>query len=780
MPDRTQRSTSSATRALAHLRTTALVVLLLAGAGFFASYVDRFYAVKDWLFWRYAAYWVLTFGWLLACLSLGHAFVTRAFRGSFNILERLTLALPVGVYAFHAAIFLLGLVGELGPPIFWLLPAVFLAAGARGLVRDVARYHRRTRPWNLVGLRTAALPLLAVGAVGVGVLYFQNIVPDQMSFDSRWYHLPIAQKYAITGRIARFEEGFWQGAYPQLSTHLFTWAFLMPGDVLFDRAALCGHLEFGLFLATLAQIPVFVRRLVPRSRPALAWVSVFLFPGIYLYDSNLHTGADHIAGFWAIPLAFAAFRAWSNFTVAKVFLFSLFAAGAMQTKYTAVILVAPFALAMVVRALWVTMRVRTLPVFAALGVLAVAPLVLTAPHWLKNFVWYGDPFYPVLHAHLRVRPWNPDAIHQLNQLEQVARPGSLTADGIIEALKATLTFSFVPNDWALFHRDVPLFGSVFTLTLPCLLFMRGAWRFLWVHASVMLGLFVWFILSHYDRFLQALLPLMAAATAASIISLWRLGWPVRVALLPLVLLQVVWGADVPFFRTHNLLYDSPVRHTAQFLASGFENRPNRLRLFEPLPSIGAAFPRNATVLTHDIVMILGLDRNWVTDLHQSRISYARLRSPKRIHAELQQLGVTHLVWSDWSISRDSLAGDLAFLNFAGRYARDQRRVDRTTVARMPDVPPDDARKDYEVAHFGCGYPYARGSYRLSQLALPVLHAGRRPNPLRPIVSAEEAQKTADFIVTDNRCDTGMIINPAFRLMSTRVESSLFIRVAPAQ
>jgi hypothetical protein len=779
MVDGEDKPSTRARLVLLELRTAVLVASLLAATWVFVGHIDGFYAVKRWLFWRYVGYSALTLVWLAACTSVGHSILARAFRGSFSFAERLMLSLALGLYLFHLAIFLLGLAGELGPPIFFLLIALFLVSGARGLVRDVRRAHRRTRPWAILPIRVSLLPVLALGCLGVLVLYFQNMVPDQMSFDSRWYHLPMAQKYAITGRIARFEEGFWQGAYPQLGTHLFTWAFLMPGDGLFDWASLCGHMEFGLFLATLAQIPVLVRRLVPRSRPALAWVCVFLFPGIYLHDSNLHTGVDHIAGYWAVPLAFAALRAWSSFTVRNVLLVSVFAAGALQTKYTAVILVAPFALGMFLRSIFCMARDRSIGSLAAFATLVVAPLVFTAPHWLKNFIWYGDPVYPLLHAHLPIRPWNPDAIHQLTLLERVGRPGSFTGDGIVAALKATVTFSFIPNDWQQFHRDVPIFGSVFTLTLPCLFFARGAWRFAWVHLTVMVGLFVWYLLSHYDRFLQALLPLMAAATAATLLAIWRSGWLAGIAALPLVLLQVAWGSDVPFFRTHTLLHDSPVRHTAQFLASGFEQRPNRLRLFEPLPSIGAAFPKDATVLAHDIIMILGIDRNWVTDLHQSRISYARLRNPKAIHVELTRLGVTHLVWPDSSINRDSLAGDLAFFNFVGRYALDQRRIDRNTIGRMPGVAPDDARSDYEVAHFGCGYPYARGYYRLSQLTLPVLHTGPRPHPLRPLLNVEEARQTADFIVLDGRCDSGVTPGPAFRAMPTRAESALFIRIAPS-
>jgi len=67
--------------------------------------------------------------------------------------------------------------------------------------------------------------------------------------------------------------------------------------------------------------------------------------------------------------------------------------------------------------------------------------------------------------------------------DQLWRP-DLNWAGIKESLKVLLTYSFEPNDWTAFHGKVPVFGSLFTLLLFCLPFLRGgrirnchaAWR----------------------------------------------------------------------------------------------------------------------------------------------------------------------------------------------------------------------------------------------------------------------------------------------------------------
>ncbi|HEY6476036.1 MAG TPA: glycosyltransferase family 39 protein [Polyangia bacterium] len=115
---------------------------------------------------------------------------------------------------------------------------------------------------------------------------------------------------------------------------------MAPGD-LFHRMALSAHLEFALFVATLAGIGVVVRRLVGARAP-LAGALMFAFPGFLI--SNLIVGSDHVLAFWVPPLLIAVLRWARRFETREAVLVALFLGGAMLTKYQAIYLVVPLAL----------------------------------------------------------------------------------------------------------------------------------------------------------------------------------------------------------------------------------------------------------------------------------------------------------------------------------------------------------------------------------------------------------------------------------------------------
>lgn len=757
------------------LRQVALGAALLAGAGYFGHTVHAHQNIQHWLIWRYAYYWLVTAVFCLSCLAAGGRLIRWVMGRTLPTLERITLSFTAGVLLFALATFLLGLLHGLRPAAFFLLPAAFLTVGWDPLHADLAALRRmlpaRRKPLTIpVGL--AAL----FGYWGIGLLYFQILSPESFSFDVRWYHIPLAQRYALSAAIGRSAEGFWMAGYPQLASYLYTWLFLTPNSLLFDRIELCAHLEFALFLATLAQIPILARRLLPRVDVSWSWIVLLMFPGIYLYDSNLHAGADHIAGFWAIPIALCVLRVWQQFALKPTLLCALFLSGAVLTKYTALSIVIPVALALTARALWLTAIRRQPRAAAHWAALGITALLLTAPHWLKNWIWYGDPAFPALNQHLTVHPWNPDAANQLGILLDMNRTESWNRAGLLRALRTTLSFSFVPNDWSTLHREVPVFGSLFTLTLFCLPWVRGARRLWWLYASSMAAVFVWCFLNRFDRYLQTILPWMATASACCLFSIWREGRWLRLAVIPLVGLQLAWGGDVPFIRSHNLLGDSPMRQTADFLQSGYAQRANRLRPYEPLGTIGKSFPKGAVVLAHDIITILGIDRNWITDLHQSRISYGRLLSPQAIHRELKALGVTHLLWPSWSIERDSLAGDLAFLNYATHYSVEQQKFGPHTTGRLPEAEPPAAPADPSVAVFGCKAPYPAGTYALSQLTVPVRNPGALPTPVRSVPSVILEDTSIGLAAVEKACNATLTLPSAFVLVSTRGTTDLYVRL----
>jgi hypothetical protein len=227
--------------------------------------------------------------------------------------------------------------------------------------------------------------------------------------------------------------------------------------------------------------------------------------------------------------------------------------------------------------------------------------------------------------------------------------------------------------------------------------------------------------------------------------------------------------DVPFFRTHNLVSDSPIRAVAAFMATGFEKVSGRLHRFPPMHELGAATPEGAVLLSHETLLILGTDRNWVTDLSQSLISYGHLRSPRAIHDMLTEIGVTHLAWQNRSYGYDSLAGDLAFLNYAVGYTIEQKAVANFTVARLPDTPPEDEGKDWVVGVYGCRRPLATGLYPFEALT----DSRHPPPPSRQKLTTPETQ--ADFLIVERACHASRTIPSMFRLVTTRGKTELFLR-----
>lgn len=731
------------------MRDVFLGLALLASILIFLGVVRSHYPIEHWLFWRYLIAATLAGAWAASCAAIGCVVLAplRIFAPDGRC--QLVLAFPLGVLTFQLAMFLLGLVGFLNTFTFVALPLTCLLLGAFPL-RQALR-----------GVRAAAtirsLPELAVvlcGLFAIALLYFQLLTPEAFSWDARWYHLALAQQYALQGAVKAFPEGWWLSSYPHSASLVFAWAFLLPAGQLFDKLELCAHIELAVFLATLASIPPLVRTLDPQSSGRRTWAAIFLFPGIFLYDSNLHVGADHMAALWSIPLALAFIRVWRSWSVHDAMLFGALTGAVILSKYSAWSMLIFPSSAFLMRGAWLGIRrlrgsrQQVLPALSACGALV---FLVSAPFWLKNWLWYGDPLYPVFYRHLHVHPWTPESPGSFDIFASFQSPPSPGWAGVKEALLSTFTFSFKPNDWWSNHRDVPVFGSLFTLTLLCLPFIRARPRLWLSYLATMLAIMVWYLSNHQDRLLQALLPFMAAVTVTTLGLVWRRReLVVRALLIVLVAAQIVWGGDVPFFPTHNLLGDSPLRAVSGFLASGFLHKDRRLQLYGSLSELGTELPLDAHVLLHELNLQIGISRIVVNDQWQGRISYESLQSPSSIYNELRSLDISHVIWTtDRANSWNSVASSLAFLGFALNYAEIPRAVGEYTVARFPASPPPQSWNS-RVAVLGCGQPFSSGVYQLGSLVAP--NTGRPPaQPIASIDDVPTAIASVGFLVVDPAC-----------------------------
>lgn len=772
---------------LTRLRVAALAVVLVAGGAKFLLAVHEHYPIQHWLFWRYASYWGLMALVAASCFVAGGT-VLGVLGIGLPRAERWVMSFALGVYAWFIASFVGGLFGLFGPAFSILLPLGLAALGARRALRRGRRLLPRIWRAGPAGLRVpaSALVLGPLAFLGLLLVYVPILTPHNIAADSYWYHLTLAQHNAAQGGIARSAEGSFVAAYPQLATVLYTWAFMLPRTTFFDRIEIAAHMEFLLFLWTLLGVGTLARRLIARRKIGFTWAAMFLFPGLFLYDSSLSVAADHVLAFWGPPIALALFRAWPSLDRRACALVAVMMSGAVLTKYQAGTLVLIPCLCLAGRAVSLaarrgTLRQRLVPL-ASVGMVGALILVLTAPHWLKNAIWYSDPFYPMNHARLPVRPWSADAEVYKNAVFTDAfwRPVGTLSEKLIETTKALFTFSIENHDWPGVHGKVPVFGSLFTLTTLCLPFLRGGRR-LWALAGMTYaGVFLWYWISHQDRYLQALLPWMAAVTGAVLAKLWASGAVPRVLAGSLAALQIAWGSDIPFIPTHALINTSPFRTVLDLAATGYQkNYTERLRAFPWWHEIRPRLPKNAKVLVHGDLGPLGLGRPIVSDMigWQGGISYGRQRSPAELHRLLASFGVTHVIWlPNWGPRWNSVADDLVFYTFATHYLTDRWNADARQVARLPEQPPS-PEPFGKVLYWGHGATYSSGLYPVDALTVPGYGRHERseyPPPSSTGTDASALVGEAEFVVLESNTPNAPDLS-AFESVMVRGDQEIWAR-----
>lgn len=743
-------------------RRLALLPALLLAIVVLSRAVVTDESVRDWLVWRYFLYWGIAGVWVLACSSAGFAVLRRVLRSPLPLLEHWTMCFAVGLLAFFLLMFFGGLLGLYGSVFFVGILLALLGAGFLPLLRYLVRLrrHLRARAHRRVGGTAGVLLLWILGIIALFVFYLPGIVPAQIGYDSAWYHVPLGEHYARLGRIERLPEGWFPGAMPHLPSIVYCFAFLLPGGRLFDYVELASHLELATTLMALVGVPALVRRLARGARAHVAWIAFFAFPSVFYYAALI--GGDQISALWGVPIALALLRTWPALSWRHGTLLACAVAGMVLTKYSASgILIGP-ALAIGARILWVLGRslwqrgsLLTAWRNAAGGLLVGALiLLLTTPLWAKNWIWYGDPFYPLLHRFFPSRPWSIDAAtyladFQLEMADYAPPPGW---PGVKEGLWAVLDHGFKPADYS----PLPLRGALFTLLCGCLPFVRASGR-LWAVAGIAnLAVFGWFMQLHQDRYLMAFLPIMAAVLAAVVVESWRsLRWA-RPLLIALCVLHSAWGLSIFSISGPNGNY----RKVLDFAMSvGAKNPEAGMGDLARWDFIGRSLPAKSKVLVHGMHAHAGLGHPSISDWPrvQLGISYGRLASPAAVFAELKRMGVTHLVWQSETWPDDSYAGDLRFYEFARKYTS-PKAVRGLWLGAMPSKSPPDTPRDPLVAFMSCDGRHAPGLYRLSSLTTPNPRGraqGPYPKPLQSISSANADERLAEAHFAIYKSDCGI-------------------------
>jgi hypothetical protein len=758
-------------------RRQAIVALLLfAAAGVFLGVVNASYPLERWLFFFYARCWLFIAFFSLACLATGLRLVGYMAPDAAPLGERLVFGFALGVLAFFLGMFALGMLDLYGRVTFFAWPLAMLAFGGRPAWREGRRVARHLRRFGF-RLFLPRGPFEALGAaficLSLAILYAHVITPYSVGADTHGYHLPIAEVYVSAGGIRPFLDGWYLGTYPHLASFLYTWAFLSPGS-LGAHIALSTHMELVLVLATLPGVSLLARRLLGGTRVPFAAAVVFLFPGIFF--DTLYTAADHVMAFWSPALALAFLRLSKKFETREGVLVGTFTAAAILTKYQGSYYFVASAVVIVGLGIWAR-RVR--PVLMS----ALACFVLSSTHWLKNWIYYHDPFYPLLHDFLPSRPLHERAaefsVGVLNP--PFWKLSGTLAERLLKTLKILATFSFQPHDWE--PRMAPFYGSLLTLLIPIMI-VRGAPRRLWVLvAAIHVGIAVWCLTIVQDRYLEAFLPCMAAATAAMLVLLWRSGLVVRAGVLALVGVQIVWGADIYFLGRRG---DS-LKGAIDRIAAGHEGRyEERDRPTGALVDVGRIIPPKSKLLVHGLLYgQLGSGSQIINDTPgwQGAIFYPQIETPDAAAALWQKIGATHSVWyaSRPAMVIEEIAGEPLFARTIDEYGEDLGIVAGRRFVKLTKHPkhPELAAEPTRVLWVGCGGDPSAGVYA------PRTLTDGRPKPLLALAAplapwaVAQALGQSNAVIFRSRCPVGVdvrgLMTVDFKPMTQAGDLEIWIR-----
>jgi hypothetical protein len=701
-------------------RSVALLVIGVAVACGFGSWLDRRYPVKTWLFFELLRIYLWEALLTFACASFGHFVLSKVLRiRARSLLEAAALSLPIGLIAFVWGMYAGGFSRLYGSVFAVALPLVLLAVGLPEGARVLRGYVRWPGPPRGVALVTAAY-----GLVCLALLYVELLSPDALNYDATWNHLVISQDYAREGGIFPFLAD-WNKNVPHLTSIVNTWGFIVPGGGPVDdprRWMMALHTEFTIFLWTLIGVSAATEWLAGHAARS-AWVAFFLFPSIFVYDGNIGGSADHVLALFALPAFLASVRAANRFEPGPAALAGICAAGGMMTKFQSVYFIAPLGLFLAMR--WMALAITRLrkggealgaPTMSHLGrgaaILIGCWVVVACPHYVKNWVYFRNPFYPLLQSiFTHSTPAPPDAPRLVRYLltDWHTHPPRDLIQRFEQAARLVFTFSFEPH--YSFIGDRPNFGSLFTLLLPFVPILPAARR-LWFGYLVGIGsLAGWTLGFLVDRNLQAILPILVAVTAAVVVRVWRVGGLARLGLAPLVVLQVVWGAD--FMLSGNDRLQAGVA----LIKSGFDARASErfAGYRRGYRDVGHSLPRDALVVLHESHVSLGINRRILLDLagFQGLIDYRVFRSPRDMYDRFAELGVTHLLVPAGSHTASSKQEDVIFDTFAGFYATRTADVGGFAVYAMPATPPP-VEPSLRVLSVGIA-GYADGIYPVESL-----------------------------------------------------------------
>jgi hypothetical protein len=727
------------------LRSLIVGAVGAAAALVLAPILGHSYPVSGWLAWPVLTIWFWQIVLAASCVCFGEFILTAVLKCQpQSELETIALAAPVGVVSFTMGMYVGGFLGLYGPLFAISLPVTMLGVSLPVVVTRVRKLIGR--PASAAEPRSTLVWILwGFGVVMLAFLYLGIFSPDSLGYDATWNHMVTAQDYAREGRIVPLP-GDWQRGIPHLASIMYAWGFMVPGlAVPALKWMMALHIEFTLFVGTLVAVGALVNRLARRPVQA-GWVVLFVFPSLFVRDSELSCASDHVAGFFSAPLFLMVLITARSRETRHWFLLAVISAGAILTKLQMVFMIVPaVAVPTIVIALDAIRaarrkesdRIRQLlrgPA-VALGSL----LVLTAPHFVKNVVYYGNPFYPFMQSVFPSHPGFPGAASIADETISSfgLKPPQEFRPRLDNALRLLVTFSFYPRHGTFGIGDRSYLGSLFTFLLPVVPFLRRP-KFILLGASCGLAmLFLWGWTYPVDRNLQTFVPVLAAVVGATLAEAVALGWLASVGVATLVACQIIGSSDL-LFSTFDRC-----EQAAKLIRSGIEGKAaTRFDGYrKSFIEVGQALPQDAVVVLHNSHPSLGIDRRLYLDWggYQGLFDGHTFKTPLDLYNRWKELGVTHFVFQRANHPTSTKQEEVIYAAYLDRFAGPTRHIGEFEIVDVRANPPPQ-ESPYEVVMLDVGH-YPDGLYRVDELSvwedMPSKY-WRKPNAIELIGSPQNA------------------------------------------
>jgi len=739
-----------------------IVVTCAIGIAVCLEVWNGYYPVKEWLIWRLLPLWGYSLLWVAACIAGGASVLRWLLRDrELPALEHLLFSMTVGVVLFVVVWNLGGFACLFRTWMAVVLPVALLALGWFG-VPDLWRKLSAWRAWRppaTVFGRVAITIAVGWGLLCLAFVYLEALPLDSINYDATWYHLPIAQDYAREGCVVPFP-GDGHKAYPHLTSLVHTWAFLVPLPAPVQlHWMLALHLEFVMVVWRIVGVAAAAHWMLCEEDRRGLWPFFFLFPSIFIYDQCIGGSADHFLGFFAVPMFLASVRALRQFDWRWGALVGIVAGGHVLTKYQAVYMVAAVAGVFATRWLYLVvqrgvLRLRKRPATAdrlppwramllgPLSVIAFSALV-SSPHFVKNVVYHSNPLFPYAGSVFPAsHPKEPAAAYQVRKFPRGGPFAPKHQDDFAQrqlwGTQMFFTYSFHTANRD-FTKHRPYMGSLFSLLLPCVLFVRRSRRIL-VGVAFAYGAFMAMANTALnDRYMLAFYDLFIAVAAALMVRVWQVGWLGRLAVIPVVALQLFWGGDA-------MLHYGASRLNAaiNLVSAGYSGKYDSQRLARHgrQLKITEATPSDAIIMSRNYRGMLGLDRTVLSDVSavQRYISYTGLRDARDYWELLHERGVTHLLYPRNQRRPVRWNNTVLFAELVYRYGQKTRDFGGLVLVDMPPRPPP---RDVPFLVLSWGNrEYPNGLYRVEQLDIDVTRYKRTTPKAKPVKRASRRNVAA--------------------------------------